>query len=166
MDGLLTISDYYQVGFLKKRCEDLLLACPVTATRLVQAHRHGLHKQYERCLSSIVASCSAEDLALIHQASPHIMLEVAQALRKIADTATLPARAKEQARKFLSLKNMRADIQDIRNILDGADIPANYQPVSQGSAFPSVMAESDGDSAVLLKAKLLGKLEQMLGLLA
>ncbi|CAE7216776.1 unnamed protein product [Symbiodinium sp. KB8] len=89
VDALLAISDYYQaelkwsdlVTFLKTTCEDRLLSLPVTAGRLLQAHKRGLTRQYERCIASQARDCTPEDLVDISRTSPDIMLDLAMRMR-------------------------------------------------------------------------------------
>ncbi|CAE7758558.1 GAPDH [Symbiodinium sp. CCMP2456] len=76
VDSLLTISDYYQAGIIKEACEQLLLRLPPTGTRLLQAHKHGLQKQYQRCLSDLAEQSTKEDLEVLHSV-PDILLELA-----------------------------------------------------------------------------------------
>ncbi|CAE7269980.1 KBTBD3, partial [Symbiodinium pilosum] len=42
VDSLLTISEYYQVGFLKIACRETLRSLPATPERLIQAEQTGL----------------------------------------------------------------------------------------------------------------------------
>ena len=86
VDALLTISDYYQVGFIREGCEATLLLLPVAMERLLQAHRHGLTKQCERCVHSLAADFTEEDLAKIREASPELLLQAASAMRGQAAT--------------------------------------------------------------------------------
>lgn len=57
-DSLLAISDYYGVKFITKACEKKLAELPVTARRLVQAHKHNLKAQSKRCLEGLAAKCT------------------------------------------------------------------------------------------------------------
>ena len=84
VDALLGISDYYQVGFVKKGCEQRLLELPVTMVRLLQAERHGLKQQCERCINSLAAEFTEEDLVKIGKAAPDLLLRAAQAVRREA----------------------------------------------------------------------------------
>ena len=77
VDSLVTISDYYQVEIIKRTCEDLLLTLPVTGTRLVQADKHGLKRQFERCTRHLAKQSTKEDLEVLHQSAPYILLQVA-----------------------------------------------------------------------------------------
>ena len=77
VDSLLTISAYYQVGAVKQACEQLLLRLPPTGTRLLQAHKHGLQKQYQRCISDLAKQSTNEDLEVLHSV-PDLLLEVAR----------------------------------------------------------------------------------------
>lgn len=85
VDSLLAISDYYQVATIKRACETLLLSLPPTGTRLLQAQKHGLKAQYERCILDLAKKGAREDLQLLRKSEPDILLEVAvkqQELRK------------------------------------------------------------------------------------
>ncbi|CAE7416729.1 unnamed protein product [Symbiodinium sp. CCMP2456] len=84
VDALLAISDYYQVGFIKKGCEKRLLDLPVSMDRLLQAHRHGLTQQCGRCINSLAAQFTEKDLVKIGEAAPDLLLLAAQAVRKEA----------------------------------------------------------------------------------
>jgi len=53
VDKLLPWFDEYQVCVLKDECEDLLLKQPVSISRLLQAHRFLLTKQYRRCIEGL-----------------------------------------------------------------------------------------------------------------
>ncbi|CAE7299388.1 bath-42 [Symbiodinium natans] len=76
VDALLAISDYYQVDFLKEACEKKLLRLPATVDRLIQAHKHGLKRQYQRCLSALALESKAEDMARIRHFSADILLDL------------------------------------------------------------------------------------------
>ncbi|CAE7039570.1 GAPDH [Symbiodinium sp. CCMP2592] len=80
VDSLLTLSDYYQVTAIKQACEQLLLRLPPSGTRLLQAHKHGLPEQYQRCVGELAKQSTKEDLEVLRQSEPDILLEVA--LRK------------------------------------------------------------------------------------
>lgn len=84
VDALLAISDYYQVGFIKKGCEKRLLELPVTMGRLLQAHRHGLVHQCERCINSLAGKFTEKDLVDIGKAAPDLLLLASQAVRREA----------------------------------------------------------------------------------
>ena len=75
VDSLLAISDYYQVGMMKQACEQFLLGLPPSGTRLLQAHRHGLKAQYQRCMSDLGKKRTKADLEAL-RSYPHILLEV------------------------------------------------------------------------------------------
>ncbi|CAE7938128.1 bath-42 [Symbiodinium sp. KB8] len=75
VDSLLAISDYYQVGMLKQACEELLLGLPPSGTRLLQAHKHGLKAQYERCMSDLAKKSTKADLEAL-QSYPDVFMEV------------------------------------------------------------------------------------------
>mmetsp|Transcript_50017 Transcript_50017/g.100699 ORF Transcript_50017/g.100699 Transcript_50017/m.100699 type:complete len:215 (-) Transcript_50017:160-804(-) len=80
LDGILTLSDYYQVDFLKAACEAALLAHPVTVPRLVQAHTHGLKKQYERCIKALAQWGCEEELTPLEE-HPRILMELTLKMR-------------------------------------------------------------------------------------
>eukprot|EP00913_Durusdinium_trenchii_P005524 g5147.t1 len=80
-DSLLAISDYYGVKFITKACEKKLAELPVTARRLVQAHKHNLKAQSKRCLEGLAAKCTDQDLGKIYEADPALLLKLARALR-------------------------------------------------------------------------------------
>ena len=82
VDALLAISDYYQVSFIKKCCEQRLLEMPATMARLLQAHRHGLEKQCKRCIDCLAAQFSEEDLAELCKAAPALLLQASCAMRQ------------------------------------------------------------------------------------
>mmetsp|Transcript_135750 Transcript_135750/g.378244 ORF Transcript_135750/g.378244 Transcript_135750/m.378244 type:complete len:243 (+) Transcript_135750:123-851(+) len=75
VDSLLTLSDYYQVEPLKEECERFLEALPVSVPRLLQAHRHGLRRQYERCAEAIAQSFHEHDMSVLSRHND-IMLDV------------------------------------------------------------------------------------------
>ncbi|CAE6934351.1 bath-38 [Symbiodinium sp. CCMP2592] len=77
VDSLLTISDYYQVEIIKQTCEDLLLSLAPTCARLLQADRHGLKRQYQRCVGHVAEESTEEDLEVLRQSSADILLQVA-----------------------------------------------------------------------------------------
>ena len=77
VDGLLAIGGYYQVGFLLQACENLLLQLPVTGERLVQASKHGLKKQQERCIYELARDCKKQDLIALHRSDADMLLQVA-----------------------------------------------------------------------------------------
>ena len=62
VDSLHRISDYYHVEIVKAGCEELLLRLPPTGNRLVQAHKHGLNAQYERCVLDLAKKGTKSDL--------------------------------------------------------------------------------------------------------
>ncbi|CAE7821290.1 bath-38, partial [Symbiodinium sp. KB8] len=74
VDALLAISDYYQVDVVKQGCEQFLLGLPATGDRLLQAHKHGLNKQYQRCIVSIAEAGTKDDLLVLH-GHPDVLLE-------------------------------------------------------------------------------------------
>ncbi|CAE7220989.1 bath-36 [Symbiodinium sp. CCMP2456] len=76
VDTLLAISDYYQVDIVKQGCEQFLLGLPPTGDRLLQAQKHGLNKQYQRCIVSIAKEGTKDDLLAL-QSYPDILLDVA-----------------------------------------------------------------------------------------
>ena len=75
VDSLLAISDYYQVGMMKQACEQLLLGLPASGTRLLQAHKHGLKAQYQRCMSDLAKKSTKADLEAL-QSYPDVFMEV------------------------------------------------------------------------------------------
>ncbi|CAE7020766.1 unnamed protein product [Symbiodinium sp. CCMP2456] len=77
VDSLLAISDYYQVEIIKQTCEDLLLTLPPSGARLLQAKKHGLNRQYLRCVDAVAKSRTQENLEMLRQAEPDIILDVA-----------------------------------------------------------------------------------------
>ncbi|CAE7662322.1 Ufd4 [Symbiodinium pilosum] len=83
VEALLTISEYYQVGFLKHACEDQLLRLPATPDRLLQAENMGLKRQYARCARALAKQCMQEDLEQLRAASPTALMAVATAMRKL-----------------------------------------------------------------------------------
>lgn len=83
IDGLLAISDYYQVDFIKAVCLEKLERLPVTAHRFMQAHKHGLKRQRERCLHELARAGQEKELVLLHSANADLLLEVALKKRKL-----------------------------------------------------------------------------------
>ncbi|CAE7618053.1 unnamed protein product [Symbiodinium microadriaticum] len=106
VDSLLGISDYYQVESIKQKCESRLLLLPPTGTRLLQAHKHGLKQQYQRCIGALAKRSTKEDLEVLRQSEPDILLEVA--LRK-----------QDVLKPLLPLKRMRKEIAKCKAALDG-----------------------------------------------
>mmetsp|Transcript_57940 Transcript_57940/g.116165 ORF Transcript_57940/g.116165 Transcript_57940/m.116165 type:complete len:209 (-) Transcript_57940:177-803(-) len=80
VDGLLVLSDYYQVDFVKAGCENALMRLPATAPRLLQAHTHGLSKQYKRCVDAIADWTCKEDLKLLEK-HPGVLMDLAAVMR-------------------------------------------------------------------------------------
>uniref|UniRef100_A0A7S4QIH9 BTB domain-containing protein n=1 Tax=Alexandrium monilatum TaxID=311494 RepID=A0A7S4QIH9_9DINO len=76
VDGVLAFSDYYQVSELKEACEEFLLRVSASLDRLLQAERHGIPRQRQRCLEHISASPTV-DLSKL-EAHPKLLLEVAR----------------------------------------------------------------------------------------
>ena len=72
VDSFLAISDYYQVDIIKQTCENLLLSLPSTGTRLLQAHKHNLKRQYQRCITDLSQKSTKEDLEVLRQSEPDI----------------------------------------------------------------------------------------------
>eukprot|EP00913_Durusdinium_trenchii_P005525 g5148.t1 len=95
-DSLLAISDYYGVKFITKACEKKLAELPVTARRLIQAHKHNLKAQSKRCLEGLATNCTDKDLAEIRKADPDILLQVACALR-VRPAQRVPAQMEDEA---------------------------------------------------------------------
>lgn len=81
VDRLLVLSDYYQVEFLKSVCEDLLIALPATVSLLLQARKHGLSKQYARCVREVAHDDSLEELKPL-EATPEVLMDVAVVMRQ------------------------------------------------------------------------------------
>lgn len=77
VDSLLAISDYYQVEIIKQTCEDLMLTLPPTGARLLQAKKHGLNRQYLRCIDVMAKRSTRNDLEMLRQSEPDILLDVA-----------------------------------------------------------------------------------------
>lgn len=100
VDALLAISDYYQVDVVKQGCEQFLLGLPATGDRLLQAHKHGLNKQYQRCIVSIAEAGTKDDLLILH-GHPDVLLEVAleqqQQKHKSNPLASMKHRVRRQA---------------------------------------------------------------------
>ncbi|CAE7254519.1 ANK1 [Symbiodinium natans] len=83
VDGLLSISDYYQVDFIKEACLKKLANLPVTAQRFVQANKHGLKRQRDRCLHELARRGGEEELVMLHTANSDLLLEVALKKQKL-----------------------------------------------------------------------------------
>lgn len=105
VDELLVLGDYYQVDFLKAACEDVLMALPVVVPRLLQAHVHGLRRQYERCLEAMAhwerrldAKSFEEDLKLL-EAHPRILMDLTLAMQRLQTKATAERIAKADSLK-------------------------------------------------------------------
>ena len=77
VDSLLAISGYYQVEIMKQACEDLLLTLPPTGARLLQAKKHGLNRQYLKCVDAMAKRSTRNDLEMLRQSEPDILLDVA-----------------------------------------------------------------------------------------
>ena len=77
VESLLTISDYYQVGIMKQACEQSLLRLPPTGNRLIQAQKHGLKTQYERCILYLAKQGTKSDLQVLEE-HPALLLAVAR----------------------------------------------------------------------------------------
>ncbi|CAE6934330.1 unnamed protein product [Symbiodinium sp. CCMP2592] len=105
VDSLLAISDYYQVESIKQKCESRLLRLPPTGFRVMQAHKYGLKQQYLRCVGALAESSTKEDLELLRQSEPDILLEVA--LRK-----------QDVLKPLLPVKRMRKEIAKCKTALD------------------------------------------------
>ena len=74
IDGLLSISDYYQVDFMKDACIQMLDHLPVTGNRLLQAQKCGLKRQRERCLHELISRQGKDlDLVLLHTANGDLL---------------------------------------------------------------------------------------------
>ena len=82
IDGLLSISDYYQVDFVKEACIKKLADLPVTAHRFMQAHKHGLKRQRDRCLHELARAGEEKELVSL-SARTDLLLEVALKKRKL-----------------------------------------------------------------------------------
>ena len=79
VDRMLPLFDEYQVTLLKDEAESFLMRQPVSAARLVQAHRFCLQKQYEHCLKALSAEqfiLELEELAaipkIVQDLLPHV----------------------------------------------------------------------------------------------
>lgn len=81
VDALLTLAKYYQVSFLQRACEEVLLSLPASVQRLLQAKEHGLARQQSRCIGALAESCTKKDLKMIHEASPDLVLRLAYTMR-------------------------------------------------------------------------------------
>ncbi|CAE7938064.1 unnamed protein product [Symbiodinium necroappetens] len=84
VDSLLAISDYYQVEIIKQRCENYLLRCAPTGSRLLQAHKHGLTSQYERCIGALAKKSTKADLAVL-RSQPDILFDLTLRKQAILD---------------------------------------------------------------------------------
>lgn len=109
VDALLVLSDYYQVEFLKAACEVKLASLPATIPRLLQAHKHGLKKQYARCVQALAQAdskefLSTEDLKAL-EANSDIYLDLALAMRHNVLKLTL---------RFAEVKEMKDRIEFAR----------------------------------------------------
>ncbi|CAE7530902.1 spt16 [Symbiodinium sp. CCMP2456] len=126
VDSLLAISDYYQVVTIKQACEAHLLRLPATATRLLQARKHGLKSQYERCVRVLAKQGAKEDLELLRKSEPDILLEVA-------------VKQQELRRPLVALKD---EILRCKNLLPEPAVPAY-----QSHAFTAGRKLSEGEAS-------------------
>lgn len=83
VDAMLTISLYYQVGFLRDACEARLLRLPATVDRFLQAEKMGLKRQQSRCAHELAQLCTEEDLKRLQEASSDALMAVATAMRRL-----------------------------------------------------------------------------------
>ncbi|CAE7245279.1 Hectd1 [Symbiodinium pilosum] len=81
VESLLRISDYYEVSFIKKACEQKLLSLPATPARLIEASKYGLKRQLARCVKEISPRLALQDLLQVYDHSPELLLAVTFALR-------------------------------------------------------------------------------------
>ncbi|CAE6937347.1 bath-38 [Symbiodinium microadriaticum] len=92
VEGLLSISDYYQVDFVKEACEARLLTMPLLPLpRLLQAQRYGLQKLFRHAVMHLAEKGKEAELRQLRISSPDAMLEVALQMRGL-----LRAKAKPQ----------------------------------------------------------------------
>ena len=62
---------------IKQTCEDLLLSLAPSCARLLQADRHRLKRQYQRCMAHVAKKSTKEDLEVLRQSSQDVLLQVA-----------------------------------------------------------------------------------------
>ncbi|CAE7195485.1 bath-38 [Symbiodinium natans] len=134
VDALLGLSDYYQVRFIKKGCEKRLLQSPVTKARLMQAHRHGLKEQCTRCVDSLAALLTEQDLVEIGNASPELLLQVALAVRKQA--LTMQRRVDELEPALKKAKTCFESVQSLTNNLSACTQGLQERPGYHGIHGP------------------------------
>ena len=83
IDGVLALSEYYQVDFVKEACETKLLQLPTSVERLLQAEKYGLAQQYERCIKAAATTYTEEQLKQLRRCSPDALERVAVAMRNL-----------------------------------------------------------------------------------
>ena len=110
VDSLLAISDYYQVEMIKQRCEHHLLRCAPTGSRLLQAHRHGLKSQYERCIGALAKKSTKVDLEVL-RSQPDILFDLL--LRKQATLNRLRAMKSEIVRHQAAVEPKNPIFEDV-----------------------------------------------------
>merc|ERR1712217_839352 len=87
---MLVLSDYYQVTPIKQECEALLQKLPVTLPRLIQAHKHSLSEQYERCAREVARTLHDQDLEVLRTCGVDVLMDVlAKVQRSLADHEAL-----------------------------------------------------------------------------
>ncbi|CAE7816215.1 bath-38 [Symbiodinium sp. CCMP2592] len=98
VEGLLRISDYYKVDFVKEACEARLLEMPLLPLpRLLQAQRYGLKMLFRHAVTHLAEKGTEAELRQLRISSPDAMLEVALQMRVL-----LHAKAKQTPRKKLA----------------------------------------------------------------
>ncbi|CAE7495106.1 unnamed protein product [Symbiodinium natans] len=111
VDSLLAISDYYQVDIIKDACVKLLLTLPVTGARLLQAHKHGLKEQYQRCIDHLAGNSTNEDLTVL-RSEPDILLEVALRKQEVLNPSLILKRARKEIEKCREAAIFDSDSSD------------------------------------------------------
>eukprot|EP00930_Biecheleria_cincta_P103871 TRINITY_DN95981_c0_g1_i1.p1 TRINITY_DN95981_c0_g1~~TRINITY_DN95981_c0_g1_i1.p1 ORF type:complete len:223 (+),score=36.80 TRINITY_DN95981_c0_g1_i1:161-829(+) len=78
VDGILELSNYYQVQFLKDACIRVLSRCPASIPRLLQAKKLALQDLYDKFLKEIMETRDKHDLSIL---KPHadILLDCVEA---------------------------------------------------------------------------------------
>lgn len=78
VDGILELSNYYQVQFLKDACIRVLSRCPASIPRLLQAKKLALQDLYDKFLKEIMETREKHDLSIL---KPHadILLDCVEA---------------------------------------------------------------------------------------
>mmetsp|Transcript_86399 Transcript_86399/g.252840 ORF Transcript_86399/g.252840 Transcript_86399/m.252840 type:complete len:215 (-) Transcript_86399:57-701(-) len=134
VDFLLALSDYYQVEFVKQGCEARLNVLTATVPRLIQAQRHGLQKQYGRCLQEVAQKASQKDLKAL-EATPGILMEVTFEMRRQMD---------QQKRQK---KELRALLRDTRDAAQRTPDKAMPPRASGEPAASDIFAALFGEDA-------------------